>query len=390
MVVAAPPPATPVLESVTALVERSRTAPHGWTTYTVRSGDTLVGIAARHRTTIGTLTSRNHLANPGLIHPGQRLSVPRTSAPAKKAARTATPAVERTVHTVRAGETVSHIAARYGVSVASVLKANGLRASSLIHPGDRLTVRATRTTTKTTASRTAKRASKATSASAARTYTVRSGDTLSHIAARYGTTPAKIASASGISTRSLLHPGQRLRIPTGSPKSSTKTTSTSSGASVPSTFNGVGYPEDVVAAARRNHARLAARSVPSRDQVKAMVARTARRHGVDPKLALAISYQESGWNQRAVSPANAVGVMQVIPAGGEWASSLVGRRLDLLDTQDNITAGVVMLRALGRATSNTETAVAAYYQGLASVRQRGMYADTRRYVANVMSLRKRM
>ena len=43
---------------------------------------------------------------------------------------------------------------------------------------------------------------------------------------------------------------------------------------------------------------------------------------------LAIAYQESGWNQRAVSPANAVGVMQVIPDSGRWASDLAGRRPD--------------------------------------------------------------
>ncbi len=82
--------------------------------------------------------------------------------------------------------------------------------------------------------------------------------------------------------------------------------------------------------------------------------------------------------------------MQVIPAGGQWASDLTGRRLDLLDTEDNITAGVVMLRALGRSTSSTENAVAAYYQGLTSLRERGMYTDTGRYVDTVMALRKTM
>ena len=369
MVVAAPPPATPPLDHVPALVAPTRTAPHGWTTYRVRPGDTLDGIAARHRTTVGVLVARNHLTRPSLIHPGDRISVPRTSAPA----RTSAPRPARTVHVVRAGETVSHIAVRYGVPVTSVLKANGLRTSSLIHPGDRIVVRGG---TKAAASRPAK----ASSGPATRHHTVRSGDTLSGIAARYGTTAARIASANGISVRSVIQVGQRLRLPKAS----------SSRHAVPSSFIGVRYPDSVVAAARRNHDRLAARSVPSRSEVKALVARTARRHGVDPRLALAISYQESGWNQRAVSPANAVGVMQVIPAAGDWASSLVGRRLDLLDTEDNVTAGVVMLRALGRSTSSTETTVAAYYQGLASVRERGMYSDTKAYVRTVMHLRSTM
>ena len=61
-----------------------------------------------------------------------------------------------------------------------------------------------------------------------------------------------------------------------------------------------------------------------------------------------------------------------------------------LNTQDNITAGVVMLRALGRATSKTEHQVAAYYQGLGALQKNGMYSDTKGYVRNVLALRKTM
>jgi hypothetical protein len=82
--------------------------------------------------------------------------------------------------------------------------------------------------------------------------------------------------------------------------------------------------------------------------------------------------------------------MQVIPSGGQWASGLVGRRLDLLRTTDNITAGVVMLRSLGRSTNTMEKAVAAYYQGLAALQKHGMYSDTKLYVRNVMLLRTSM
>ena len=112
-----------------------------------------------------------------------------------------------------------------------------------------------------------------------------------------------------------------------------------------------------------------------------MIIDTASRHGLDPRLALAIAWQESAWSQRQVSVANAIGVMQVIPSSGAWASSLAGRRLDLLDTRDNITAGVVILRSLTRAAATEEQAVAGYYQGLAGVQAHGMYADTKAYVA---------
>ena len=165
--------------------------------------------------------------------------------------------------------------------------------------------------------------------------------------------------------------------------------STSSSA-VPDTFNGHTYPRSIAEAAARNRAILAHRSVPSRSETKAMIVRIARQNGVDTRLALAIAYVESGWNQRAVSPANAVGVMQVIPEGGQWASGLVGRRLDLLRTSDNITAGVVMLRSLGRSTTSMEKTVAAYYQGLGALQKHGMYRDTTLYVRNVMALRTTM
>ena len=107
----------------------------------------------------------------------------------------------------------------------------------------------------------------------------------------------------------------------------------------------------------------------------AMIRRTALRHGVDPTLALAIGWQESGWNQRAVSVANAIGTMQVIPSSGDWASQLAGRRLDLLDA----------LRALRSSADSVEEAVAGYYQGLRSVRTKGMFPDTKKYVAAVQA-----
>ncbi|WP_377642115.1 LysM peptidoglycan-binding domain-containing protein [Oryzobacter terrae] len=365
------PPATvpPQLVLPTAAVSASSTAPHGWAPYTVRAGDTLEGIATRHRTTVGVLVTRNHIRDRHLIMAGTRIQVPRT------AAAKGSGAAKSVVHTVRAGETLSGIAQRYRVPLASLLKTNRLRASAFIHPGQRVTVRGAAATAASA------RSAARTSAKAA-TYTVRSGDTLGGIAVRYRTTVGAIARASGISSRSVIHPGQRLRLP-GSAR-------TSSSSSVPDTFNGVKYPRAIAEAAAHNRAILATRDVPSRSETKAMIVRTARRHGVDPRLALAIAYNESGWNQRAVSVANAVGVMQVIPSGGQWASELVGRRLDLLRTQDNITAGVVMLRALGRATDRTEHQVAAYYQGLGALQKHGMYKDTKQYVKTVLALRKTM
>jgi soluble lytic murein transglycosylase-like protein len=108
--------------------------------------------------------------------------------------------------------------------------------------------------------------------------------------------------------------------------------------------------------------------------------------GVDPALAQAIAYQESGFNHTAVSPANAIGTMQVVPSSGEWASQLVGRHLNLLNPDDNVTAGVAILRALQRGGANLPNTIAGYYQGASSVQRNGMFTDTRVYVATVQTL----
>jgi soluble lytic murein transglycosylase-like protein len=105
--------------------------------------------------------------------------------------------------------------------------------------------------------------------------------------------------------------------------------------------------------------------------------------GVDPALALAFAYQESGFQQTAVSPANAIGTMQVIPASGEWASQLVGRKLNLLDPYDNATAGIAIIRSLVRTSDTLDIAIGSYYQGQYSVTTHGMYADTKAYVKAV-------
>jgi N-acetylmuramoyl-L-alanine amidase len=328
--VVSPPP--PVLAQLAA-VRPAVAAAVDWGTYVVKDGDSLYTIAERHHTTVRALVARNGLPNGGrLIHPGQELTVP------------------------------------------------GGASSSTSSP--------------------APSAAPAPASTSTSTYTVRSGDTLIGIAQRHRTTARALAALNGISVSRHIHPGQRLRVPTSGATaakaaSSSKPATPKASVSQPemsTPFNSGGYsakhfPSTTVSAAKKNHALLATMPVPSREQTKAMIVATANKHGVDPALALAIGYQESGWNQRQVSVANAIGIMQVIPTSGDWASSMVGRELNLLDAQDNVTAGVVIIRALQRATSNEETAIAGYYQGLSSVRTKGMYSDTRSYVRNIQALR---
>jgi soluble lytic murein transglycosylase-like protein len=117
----------------------------------------------------------------------------------------------------------------------------------------------------------------------------------------------------------------------------------------------------------------------------------AAAHGVSPSLAAAVAYQESGFNNGMVSAANARGVMQVMPGTWDYVQqNLAGRPLDPSSATDNVHAGVMYLkRLLTDAGGDENAAIAGYYQGLASVRERGMFDDTQRYVANVQALRSR-
>ncbi|MEZ0291915.1 MAG: lytic transglycosylase domain-containing protein [Solirubrobacteraceae bacterium] len=104
-----------------------------------------------------------------------------------------------------------------------------------------------------------------------------------------------------------------------------------------------------------------------------------------------MAWQESGFNNGVVSSANARGVMQVMPGTWDYVErNLAGRTLDPASATDNVQAGVLFLRHLLQQTGGDEaTAAAAYYQGLQSVRDRGLYDDTQQYVANVQALRSR-
>ena len=275
------------------------------------------------------------------------------------------------LYTIKQGDTLSDIAARYHTTVAKLVEVNGLPGNgNLIIAGRALKVPGAAAGTG--------------GGSGPRQHTVVRGDTLSGIASRYGVAQATIARANHLPSSNIVMLGATLVIPGAGSKS--RSGSTSSGGN---TFAGRTYSSAVVSAADRTRAQLARRHLPSQAGMRDIIVAKARANGVDPALALAVSYQESGWNMHVVSVANAVGAMQVIPATSVWISGVVGRRLDPTSPSDNATTGVVLLKILTRAASSERQAVAAYYQGLRSVRENGMFADTRHYVANVMALKAR-
>ena len=137
-----------------------------------------------------------------------------------------------------------------------------------------------------------------------------------------------------------------------------------------------------------HRALLARRTMPSRASVRALVRAAARRHGVPVDLALALSYQESGFQQRVVSPVDAIGVMQVLPSTARSLGRMHGRHYDILQVRDNVEAGVTLLSDLLRATGDVPHALAGYYQGLGSVRSVGFLPQTHSYIRNITLLRR--
>ena len=106
-------------------------------TYTVKAGDTLGGIAARHHSSSAAIASANHISNPNALKVGQVLRIPAVSAVKKPAARKATVPASR--YTVKGGDTLSAISRRTGVPVQQLMRANNMSSSNL-KVGAKLTI----------------------------------------------------------------------------------------------------------------------------------------------------------------------------------------------------------------------------------------------------------
>lgn len=303
-----------------------------------------------------------------------------SSVPASLTGPTITAAKASGTYTVKSGDTLSHIAVRHDLSLSALLSANGLSSTSTIYPGQQIKLSGSAGSSSSPSS-----SAGSTTGAAASTYTVKSGDTLSGIAARNGLGLSTLLKANGLSSTAIIHPGQKLKLSGSAAPAATPAQDDL----VPNTFLHYTYPDHIVRDANANKRALLDAGVPSRSQMQAIVADTARSMGVDPSLALAHAFTESSFNHASVSPANAIGTMQVIPSSGEWASDLVGRKLNLLDPHDNAVAGVAIIRQLQRTAGSFDIGVAAYYQGLGGVQRNGMKSDTKAYVAKVKNYMKR-
>ncbi len=108
--------------------------------YVVRSGDTLGAIASRYGTSVSALASANGIANPALIHVGQRLTVPSGGGGATMTPVSTGTSSSGGAYTVRAGDTLAGIAARYGTSADALATLNGITNPNVLSIGKVLRV----------------------------------------------------------------------------------------------------------------------------------------------------------------------------------------------------------------------------------------------------------
>jgi soluble lytic murein transglycosylase-like protein len=238
---------------------------------------------------------------------------------------------------VRWGDTLTGIAAANGTSISALARANGLDPAGLLVEGTVLTI--------------------PTASSGGGSYVVRPGDTLSGIAARYGTSVSALARANGVSQVDLILAGSRLTIP----------------GAVAGSLSAPG-------------------AVAQAWSAEGAIDAWSAHYGVDSRLARALAWMESGYQTGIVSPAGAVGVMQVTPATWSYVETvLLGGRSVPHTADGNVRVGVAYLAHLLRAFGGDERlALAAYYQGPASVRRRGLLRETKAFVADVLALKARM
>ncbi len=282
------------------------------------------------------------------------------------------------VHTVSAGDTLWSIAASANMTTRTVALFNGLNENSHVVIGTPIKVpsvaegqAALRAAgiVPAGAGSTAKLMPAAPPSGAPRplgAYVVRAGDTLTGLAAQTGVPMAQMAYMNGLSPSAHLLVGTVIKLPTGAPA-----------------------PAQAAAPKPATRVVPAADPVPTAGRLSAAdIKAIAAQHGAPASLAAAIAWQESGFNNAMVSSANARGIMQVMPGTWDWVNrNLASTSLNPQSAADNVRAGSLYLAQLMRQTGgDRRLAAAGYYQGLSSVRARGMFDDTKQYVDNVLAL----
>ena len=182
-------------------------------TYTVQSGDTLTGIAAKYNLSMDQVASLNAISRNAGLRVGQRLKLTGEAAePVRESvAETVSKHVKSDSHVVKSGETLSSIARQYHLQVKYLADLNGLNANGNVRIGQRLKIVGDVPTDKKAED--VKVAAKPVSSRATESYTVKSGESLNAIASRLGITVTELAELNNLSPRAGLRVSQTIQIP---------------------------------------------------------------------------------------------------------------------------------------------------------------------------------
>lgn len=167
--------------------------------YTVKAGDSLSAIAAKYGTTYQVLAEYNGISNPNIIRVGQQIKIPGKST---TATQEKTEPTTETVHTVKSGETLSGIARKYGTTYQKLAAYNKISNPNKISVGQKIKIPGTATEAKA-------------QETTGRTYTVVRGDSLWGIASKLlgkGSRYKEIKTLNGLKSDTITA-GQVLKIP---------------------------------------------------------------------------------------------------------------------------------------------------------------------------------
>ena len=313
LIVAAPHEVTPVPAS-------------GAEAHIVTAGETLSAIASRLGTTVARLVAANGLGDPDRIFVGQRLELSRPGP-----AIVATTSAPVRTHTVTVGDSLSAIAARYGVDTSSLARDNAITDPDRITIGMTLTIGETAPPTTTT------------------------------------TAPPVTPAPLPTTTTTVAPPSTPAPLPT------TTTTTTT-----PTPTTTVAPPVTPAPQQRNGEVLL----VP-------LFARWSGVYNVPQDLLEAIAWKESNWRPDVVGPAGHLGLTQLSPATVELIEGgLLGRDMDPLDPEDGVQLAARFLRYLLDRTENEREATAAWVQGLSSVQSDGVTTTGADYVDAVEEIRR--
>ncbi|WEY92557.1 peptidoglycan endopeptidase LytE [Bacillus subtilis] len=178
----------------------------------VKKGDTLWDLSRKYDTTISKIKSENHLRS-DIIYVGQTLSINGKSTSSKSSSSS----ISSSTYKVKSGDSLWKISKKYGMTINELKKLNGLK-SDLLRVGQVLKLKGSTSSSSSSSSKV--------SSSSTSTYKVKSGDSLSKIASKYGTTVSKLKSLNGLKS-DVIYVNQVLKVK-GTSTSSSKPASSSS------------------------------------------------------------------------------------------------------------------------------------------------------------------